>query len=88
MMVDSSPSVRAGEWDDNANYREFQRWLATESRLSFRPVDTSSRQFVVVRDSDGKAVPRCPVTVSDGRRSVTPKMQRPPRPSPSPKATA
>lgn len=71
MMVDSSPSVRAGEWDDNANYREFQRWLATESRLSFRPVDTSSRQFVVVRDSDGKAVPRCPVTVSDGRRSVT-----------------
>jgi hypothetical protein len=67
VMVDATASVRAGEWDDNANYREFQRWLATESRHPFRPVNTASRQFMVVRDSEGKAVPRCPITVEDGR---------------------
>jgi hypothetical protein len=67
VMVDTTASVRAGEWDDNANYREFQRWLATESQHPFRPVDTASRQFIVVRDADGKAVPRCPVSVEDGR---------------------
>jgi Mg-chelatase subunit ChlD len=67
MMVDTTASVRAGEWDDNANYREFQRWLATESQQPFRPVNTASRQFIVVRDSEGKAVPRCPVSVEDGR---------------------
>lgn len=71
MAVESAPSVRAGEWDDNANHREFQRWLATESQHPFQPVDTSSRQFLVVRDADGKAVPRCPVKVEDGRgRSI------------------
>ncbi len=72
MMAESAPAVRAGEWDDNANYREFQRWIATESDQPFHRVDTSSRQFLVVRDAQGKAVPRCPVTVEDGRgRRVT-----------------
>lgn len=72
MMAESAPAVRAGEWDDNANYREFQRWIATESDQPFHRVDTSSRQFLVVRDAQGKAVPRCPVTVEDGRgRKVT-----------------
>jgi hypothetical protein len=59
-------SIKAGEWDDNANYHEFQRYLAgaTESYPLHR-VDVSDRQFLVVRDMDGKAVPRCRVTVSD-----------------------
>jgi Mg-chelatase subunit ChlD len=67
VATESAPSVRAGEWDDNANYREFQRWLTTESEQPFQRVDTAGRQFLVVRDADGKAVPRCPVTVEDGR---------------------
>jgi Mg-chelatase subunit ChlD len=57
--------VGAGEWDDNANYREFQKWLATSERLPFHRIDVSQRRFVVVRDADGKAVPRCAVTVFD-----------------------
>jgi hypothetical protein len=58
--------VRAGEWDDNANYREFSRWLGTEASRPYHRIDVRDRQFVVVRDADGKAVPRCPVVVSDG----------------------
>jgi hypothetical protein len=58
-------SIKAGEWDDNANYHEFQRYLADEETLPIHRVDVSDRQFLVVRDADGKAVPRCRVTVSD-----------------------
>ena len=63
-------AVKAGEWDDNANYREFQKWIASEQGLPFHRADAADRQFLVVRDADGKAVPRCPVVVSDeqGRR--------------------
>ncbi|MEP7122531.1 MAG: vWA domain-containing protein [Byssovorax sp.] len=63
-------AVKAGEWDDNANYREFQKWMASEQGLPFHRADATDRQFLVVRDADGKAVPRCPVVVNDeqGRR--------------------
>jgi Mg-chelatase subunit ChlD len=63
-----SQGVRAGEWDDNANYREFQRYLGAESRLGIHGVDVRNRRFLVVRDADGKAVPRCPVTIRDDRQ--------------------
>jgi hypothetical protein len=64
--------VAAGEWDDNADFREFRRWLAREAdRLPYHRVDLSSRRFLVVRDADGKAVPNCPVTVAAAGRSVT-----------------
>ncbi|MBM4357095.1 MAG: VWA domain-containing protein [Deltaproteobacteria bacterium] len=61
----SEGSVRAGEWDDNANYREFRRYLASEANRMFRPLDLSSRRFLVVRDSGGAGVINCPVTVRD-----------------------
>jgi hypothetical protein len=65
-------SIAAGEWDDNANYHEFQKWLRTESGLPFRAVDVSQRRFLIVRDEAGRAVPGCRVAVSDaGERSVT-----------------
>jgi|HubBroStandDraft_1064217.scaffolds.fasta_scaffold129476_1 hypothetical protein len=57
--------VRAGEWDDNANYRDFARYLADEETLPYHRVDVSNRRFLVVEDADGKAVPRCSVTVTD-----------------------
>jgi Mg-chelatase subunit ChlD len=57
--------VRAGEWDDNANYREFQRFLTTASAQPIHRVDVSNRHFIVVRDADGHAVPRCNVTITD-----------------------
>jgi hypothetical protein len=71
-VAQASAAVRAGEWDDNANYREFQRWLGTEEREPFHRVDVRDRQFIVVRDADGKPVPRCEVSVIDQHgRKVT-----------------
>jgi Mg-chelatase subunit ChlD len=69
--VAAARSIAAGEWDDNANYREFQRWLATSERLPFHRIDVSQRRFLVVRDANGKAVPRCPVTVVDREQHRT-----------------
>jgi Mg-chelatase subunit ChlD len=64
--------VKTGEWDDNANFREFSRWLQKENKTSTAKLDLSVRRFVVVRDAAGKPVPSCPVTVSDGKKaSVT-----------------
>lgn len=60
-------AVKAGEWDDNANYREFQKWLLTEQGQGFHRADVSERQFIVVRDADGKPLPRCPVVIADGQ---------------------
>lgn len=67
-LAQAAAGVKAGEWDDNANYREFQRFLASAAP-SFHQVDLRDRRFLVVRDSKGQAVPRCRVNVSDGRRS-------------------
>jgi hypothetical protein len=63
--------VKAGEWDDNANYREFLRYLETESSLGYHRADVRDRAFLVVRDADGKGVPGCKVTVSDARQHTT-----------------
>jgi Mg-chelatase subunit ChlD len=65
VAVAPTPSVKAGEWDDNANYREFQKWLGTESSQPYHRVDVRDRQFIVVRDADGKPMPRCAVDVRD-----------------------
>jgi Mg-chelatase subunit ChlD len=63
--------VKAGEWDDNANYREFQRFLGA-TVVPFHRMDIRARRFLVVRDMDGKPMPRCTVSVSDERnRSVS-----------------
>lgn len=62
--------VKAGEWDDNANFREFQRFLAS-SPTSHHHLNLNDRRFVVVRDKNGLGIPRCKVTVSDGRQAST-----------------
>jgi hypothetical protein len=61
------PSVRAGEWDDNASYREFMGFLATTVRLWTPSLDVQDRQFVVVRDAEGKPVPSCWLDVRDAQ---------------------
>jgi|GEM_PF-1294927 len=58
-------SVNAGEWDDNANYREFMRWLATDPAPPAHRLDIRERRFLVVRDAAGRGVPGCRVTVAD-----------------------
>lgn len=64
--------VKAGEWDDNANLRDFNRYLARHAGLGFDAVDVAQRRFVVVRDSEGRGVPNCRVSISDERqRSAT-----------------
>ena len=60
--------VKAGEWDDNANFRDFQRFLATSGGLGFHRVDLRDRRFLVVRDAKGQPMPHCRVTVSDAQQ--------------------
>jgi len=57
--------VKAGEWDDNANYREFQRWLQAESNVEFHPLDVRDRRFLVVRDEAARGVPGCAIVITD-----------------------
>ncbi|HYQ01117.1 MAG TPA: VWA domain-containing protein [Polyangiaceae bacterium] len=58
-------NVNAGEWDDNANYREFQRWLSGVPAREAHRIDVRDRRFIVVRDSAGRGVPGCRVIVAD-----------------------
>jgi Mg-chelatase subunit ChlD len=72
-MVQHAPAgVRAGEWDDNANYRDYMGWLSGKARGVAR-LDVSSRQFVVVTDRDGKAMPNCRIDLrgAAGAASLT-----------------
>ena len=62
--------VRAGEWDDNANYRDFLGYLAQAQGLGVEALDVSNRRFLVVTDRGGNGVPSCKLRVSD------PKTQR------------
>jgi Mg-chelatase subunit ChlD len=57
--------VRAGEWDDNANYRDFLGYIKKAQSLGIDQLDVSTRRFIVVVDKDGNGVPNCKVTVSD-----------------------
>jgi Mg-chelatase subunit ChlD len=63
--------VKAGEWDDNANYREFMAYLKKSESLPYSRLDVSRRQFIVVVDNGGRAVDDCPITVSDGTHSTS-----------------
>lgn len=60
-----SGGVKAGEWDDNANYREFMKYLTAQSGLGHTKLDVSHRRFIVVRDVNGRPVPSCDVEVRD-----------------------
>jgi Mg-chelatase subunit ChlD len=63
----SGPSgIAAGEWDDNANYREFLAYLETSKYLGYTNLDVSDRQFIVVLDAAERPVANCPLTISDG----------------------
>jgi len=66
--MEQPSGVRAGEWDDNANYRDYVKWLASSS-IKGR-IDITNRQFLVVTDSAGKAVPNCPIRITGGQRSA------------------
>ena len=57
--------VRAGEWDDNANYRDFLGYIQKASTLGIERMDVANRRFVVVTDKDGNGVPNCKVTITD-----------------------
>lgn len=57
--------VRAGEWDDNANYRDFLGYIKKSQSLGIESLDISSRRFLVIQDKDGNGVPSCKVTVTD-----------------------
>ncbi len=62
--------VKAGEWNDNANYRDFQKFLGAQ-QVTYHPVDLRFRRYLVVRDAQGKPVPRCRVRVSDDAQHQT-----------------
>lgn len=69
-MADRSAAagVRAGEWDDNANYRDFLEYLEGAESGPTAGLDVSVRRFVVVKDKAGKAVPNCRLSVSDEKQ--------------------
>ncbi len=66
--MEQPSGVRAGEWDDNANFRDYVKWLAASSTKG--KLDIGARQFLVVADKDGKPVPNCSITVA-GAGTVT-----------------
>lgn len=61
--------IQSGEWDDNANYRDFVRYLGNVAPKT-QALDITQRRFLVVRDSDGKPVPNCKVQVAQGEKSL------------------
>jgi Mg-chelatase subunit ChlD len=63
--IAAESGVRAGEWDDNANYRDFLRYEKNAETANAAGLDVSVRRFVVVSDKNGKGVPNCRVSVSD-----------------------
>ncbi len=69
VVAQGAAGVRAGEWDDNANYRDHVKWLKETSRNVAR-LDVSDRQFIVVKDSKGKPVPNCKLSIkSNGQET-------------------
>jgi len=68
VVAAQAASVKAGEWNDNANYREFLSYLSSQENLDFERLDLSKRRFIVVRDQNGKGVPNCPVAVTDSQQ--------------------
>jgi len=62
--------VRAGEWDDNANYRDYVKWLSSSTRVN-GSLDIGGRQFLVVSDKDGRPVPNCSITVTGAGQGST-----------------
>ncbi len=69
--VVATAGVRAGEWDDNANYRDFLSYIRQQEQLGIEKIDVAHRHFIVVEDKNGRAVPNCKVSVGDGKRSIT-----------------
>jgi Mg-chelatase subunit ChlD len=69
MDAPAQANVRAGEWDDNANYRDYVRWLRETPRGIAR-LDVADRQFLVVEDAAGKPVPNCKIAVTSGARTA------------------
>jgi len=61
--------VRAGEWDDNANYRDYVKWLAQSSIKG--KLDIAARQFLVVTDKNGHAVPNCTIDVKGNDKQLS-----------------
>jgi Mg-chelatase subunit ChlD len=67
-----SGGVKAGEWNDNANYREYLRYLKGAQLTPSFKLDVSKRRFIVVRDKDGKGVPNCDVRITDSKQRRQP----------------
>jgi hypothetical protein len=61
--------VKAGEWDDNANYRDYVKWLSGSQQTPGR-IDITGRQFVVVTDKDGKAIPNARIQINAGQKTA------------------
>jgi hypothetical protein len=68
----NSDPLKAGEWDDNANFDDFLVFMQEHSQINgVRYVDVSARLEVIVTDADGLPVPNAKVTVSMGQSEIS-----------------
>lgn len=65
--ANANHGVRAGEWDDNASLREFRNVLTSSSAYPLQELDVSIRRVLVARDSAGKGLASCPITIADAQ---------------------
>ncbi len=64
--------VKAGEWDDNANYRDFLAYVSQQEKLGIDRMDVSGRQFLIALDKKNQGVPSCAISVADASgKSIT-----------------
>lgn len=68
-VAQQSRDVKAGEWDDNANYREYLKYKKLEKSPAL--LDVRNRRFLVVRDAKNLPVPNCSLKVSDASGHTT-----------------
>jgi len=69
-LASGMTSVKAGEWDDNANYQDFTKYIRSQQSLGITNIDIFSRRFLVVEDASGQGVQSCRVKVSDAQQQA------------------
>jgi len=66
----AAPNVKAGWADDNTQYNRYLEYLGQSSNLGALKLDVADRIVFTVRDSAGRSVPNCDLTVRNSAGAV------------------